>query len=89
MIVSVGFDSLITFDCTYGEWVFNEGVVRVFVEKGLALKKSKLIKDALSLKVVECGDEECSELEKIFLIHYIYDPARDTECIEWELEGGC
>ncbi|MEI2832915.1 hypothetical protein [Pseudomonas mosselii] len=87
MIISVEFNSLVTFDCTYGECVVNGGEVRIFVEKGLVLKKSKLIKDALGAKVVECGGDDCSKVEHVFPVHYIYDPVRDVEYIEWELEG--
>ena len=88
MKISVEFNSLVTFDCTFGECVINGEVVRVYVEKGLALKKTKMIQGALCTKIVECGDDECSSAERVFPVHYIYDPARDVEYVEWKLEGG-
>lgn len=88
MMILVDFDSLVTFDCTYGDCVVKDGVVRVFVEKGLMLKRSKLIGEGELTQIVECEEDEFSKVESIFPVHYIYDPARDAEYVEWELVDG-
>lgn len=42
MIISVDFNIFVTFDCNYGRWDVDGDTLRVFVEKGLAIKNSKV-----------------------------------------------
>jgi len=88
MIVSAMFDSLVTFDCVYGGFELENGVVRLYVERGLALKKTKLVTAADGARIVQCDEDECPKGESIFPVHYIYDPARDLEYVEWSLVNG-
>ncbi|WP_080770589.1 hypothetical protein [Pseudomonas fluorescens] len=88
MIVSARFDSLVTFDCVYGDWTVTNGIARLFVEKGLAFKRAKLISDGGGVQIVECDGEEYPKVESAFPVHYIYDPSRNTEYVEWRLVDG-
>lgn len=90
MIVSVDFSSLVTFDCAYGDLLIDHGSVRVFVEKGLIVKSSRLIRAAGQPKIVECvsGEHDDSKVSDIFPLHYIYDPANNVAFFDWELSGG-
>jgi hypothetical protein len=88
VIVFVGFDDLDTFNCTYGFSEEKLGVLRVFVEGGLALPYGFLLKEASGAHFVKCDKDKCSGIEDIFPRHYIYDPSRQTEYVEWGLSDG-
>jgi len=90
MIVSVSFNSLVTFDCVYGDLLTSNASVRVFVEKGLIVKKSKLIRSGGEVEIVECEgvDHDDCEISNIFPVHYIYDPAKNVEYFDWEVKDG-
>ncbi|WP_459207294.1 hypothetical protein ACSMEV_03650 [Pseudomonas sp. MLB6B] len=82
------FESLVTFDCTYGEWAVLEDSLWIFVEKGLALPYFKLVKETDGISFVRCGKSESTRVEDMFPVHYIYDAARQIEYDEWEpVEG--
>lgn len=88
MRLSIDFDALVTFDCTYGAWSIQGDLLRIFVEKGLVVKHCKLISELDGFSLVKCGGPESDHVEKIFPVHYIYDAARQVEYTEWELVDG-
>lgn len=85
MIVSVGFDELDTFNCTYGISEERSGALRVFVEGGLAFPYGMLLKEKNGVRFVRCDKDKAESVESIFPRHYIYDPSRRVEYVEWEL----
>ncbi|MEE1889550.1 hypothetical protein V0R62_17945 [Pseudomonas sp. 137P] len=54
MKISVDFGCLVTFDCTFGEWAVGQGIVKIFVEKGLALKESRFVLGDAGWEIIEC-----------------------------------
>lgn len=88
MIVSVGFDELDIFNCTYGFSEERLGALRVFVEGGLAFPCGMLLKEASGIRFVKCEKDKGESVEDLFPRHYIYDPSRRTEYVEWELNDG-
>lgn len=88
MIVFFGFDDLDIFNCTYGFSEKKLGVFRVFVEGGLALPYGFLLKEASGAHFVKCSKGKGSGVEDIFPRHYIFDPSRQTEYVEWQLSDG-
>lgn len=53
MIVSVCFDELDTFNCTYGVSEERSGVLRVFVEGGLAFPYGMLLKEKMVFALLD------------------------------------
>lgn len=47
-----------------------------------------MIAAADGARIVECDEDEYPKGESIFPVHYIYDPARDVEYVEWNLVNG-
>lgn len=88
MKVSVDFDVLVTFDCTYGQSSFEAGTLRVFVEKGLVVPYCKIEGGIESVSLVKCDKDESHQVEGMFPVHYIYDAARQAEYVEWGLVDG-
>jgi hypothetical protein len=88
MRVSIDFEALVTFDCTYGEWNVVGDALRVFVEKGLVLPHCKPVNELNGISLVKCEKSESSRVEDMFPVHYIYDAARQVEYNEWESVGG-
>ncbi|WP_259698133.1 hypothetical protein [Pseudomonas frederiksbergensis] len=88
MRVSIDFDVLVTFDCTYGQSSYENGILRVFVEKGLVIPYCKVKSGRDGVSLVKCGKGESHQIEDMFPVHYIYDAARQTEYVEWELVDG-
>ncbi|EZP32488.1 hypothetical protein [Pseudomonas sp. RIT288] len=88
MRVSVDFEALVTFDCTYGRWTVVGDSLRVFVEKGLVLPHCKLVNDINGVSLVRCEKGESARVEHLFPVHYIYDAARQAEYDEWESVDG-
>ncbi|EJM04303.1 hypothetical protein PMI18_01388 [Pseudomonas sp. GM102] len=88
MIVKVEFEVLNTFDCTYGE--FEEGVdrVRVFVKGGLVLPHGGLSKIGNEFCFFGCAEDKSENVERLFPKHYIYDPLRKVEYVEWVVCDG-
>lgn len=85
MIVSVEFDELDMFNCTYGVSEESSGVLRVFVEGGLALPYGMLLVEKNAVRFVKCDKDKAENVEGMFPRHYIYDPSRRVEYVEWEL----
>lgn len=85
MIVSVDFDELDIFNCTYGISKEVSGGLRVFVEGGLAFPYGNLLKEKNSFRFIKCEKNRSGRVERIFPRHYIYDPSRQVEYVEWEL----
>lgn len=85
MIVSVDFDELDTFNCTYGISEERSGALRVFVEGGLAFPYGILLKEKNGVRFVRCDKDKTESVESMFPRHYIYDPSRQIEYVEWEL----
>lgn len=88
MIIAINFDTLVTFDCTYGEWAFSQSDLRVFVEKGLIIKKARLLRESQGVRVVEGDGETDGAVESLFPFHYLYDPVKGVEYVEWERSEG-
>jgi hypothetical protein len=88
MMISANFDCLVTFDCVYGEWIHEYGVSRVYVEKGLVIKRSVFINDEEGARIVECASDELPRGESAFPVHYIYDPVKDAEYTSWKVLNG-
>lgn len=86
MKISVDFGCLVTFDCTFGEWAVGQGIVKIFVEKGLALKESRFVLGDAGWEIIECKGGK--GVEDVFPVHYIYDPAREVEYVQWEIVEG-
>ncbi len=55
MRVSMDFEALVTFDCTYGAWTVMGDSLRVFVEKGLALPYCKLVMGLMVFRLLDAG----------------------------------
>lgn len=85
MIVSVSFDELDTFNCTYGISEERPGALRVFVEGGLAFPYGILLEEKNGVRFVRCEKDKAESVESIFPRYYIYDPSRRVEYVEWEL----
>lgn len=85
MKIFVSFDCLVTYECTYGKCLIEDGVVKIFIEKGLALKDSKFIDRGVVAEIVECEE---GGAEDVFPVHYIYDPVKGVEYTEWKLVDG-
>lgn len=85
MKVSVDFEDLDTFNCIYGEWGEGAGILRVYVRGGLALPYGVLLKEDKGVRFVRCEKDKAGSPEDIFPRHYIYDPSRRTEYVEWTL----
>ncbi len=85
MIINIDFDSINKFDCTYGEIDESEGGLRVFVKGGAVLPQGGVSKNNGVFEFVEGVGEG---LEKVFPRHYIYDPSKKVEYVEWGLEDG-
>lgn len=88
MRVSMDFEALVTFDCTYGGWTVVGDSLRVFVEKGLVLPYCKLVNEFNGVSLVRCEKSESARVEDMFPVHYIYDAVRQVEYDEWESVGG-
>ncbi|MDF7797802.1 hypothetical protein [Pseudomonas syringae] len=76
MIVSVGLDELDTFNCKYGLSEEELGVLRVFVEGGLAFPYGMFLKEKNGVRFFKCDKDKAENVESIFPRHYIYDPSR-------------
>ncbi|WP_434771300.1 hypothetical protein [Pseudomonas entomophila] len=87
-IVSMDFELLVTFDCTYGKWTVLGDSLWVFVEKGLALPYCKLVREADGISFIRCEKNESTPVEDMFPVHYIYDATRQIEYNEWESVEG-
>lgn len=87
MIVFVDFDELDTFNCIYGVSEEKAGALRVFVEGGLTFPYGVLVKEKNGARFVKCEKDKAESVEGIFPRHYIYDPSRRVEYVEWELSG--
>lgn len=88
MMVFVDFGILDTFNCIYGVSEERNGVIRVFVEGGLALPCAMLLSEESGVRIVKCKKGESESVESIFPRRYIYDPSRQVEYVEWELDDG-
>ncbi|QXH53687.1 hypothetical protein KSS94_11455 [Pseudomonas fakonensis] len=85
MIVFFDFDELNTFNCTYGGSEEKAGALRVFVKGGLALPYGVFLEEKNGTRFVKCEKDKAESVGNIFPIHYIYDPSRRVEYVEWEL----
>jgi hypothetical protein len=88
MIIKVDFDVLNTFDCTYGGFEEDAGMVKIFVKGGLALPYGKLTNAGGEICFGKCVKDESENVERLFPRHYIYDPSRNLEYVEWGMDEG-
>lgn len=89
MMLSVDFDDLDTFNCTYGISEQKSGALRVFVEGGLAFPHGILLRENSGVRFVKCDKDKSESVEVIFPRHYIFDPSRRVRYFEWELTDDC
>ncbi|XVN16706.1 hypothetical protein QZH46_14935 [Pseudomonas corrugata] len=88
MRVSIEFDALVTFECTYGGWTVKADSLRIFVEKGLIFPYCRFVDKSDGAVLVKCEKDESDRVEEMFPVRYIYDAARQVEYSEWELVDG-
>ncbi len=88
MMVFVDFNDLDTFNCKYGVSEESSGVLRIFVEGGLSFPHGILVKQKDGVRFVRCERTTAEGVESIFPRHYIFDPSRGAEYVEWELDDG-
>lgn len=88
MKVSIDFDSLVTFECTYGGWDADVDSLRIFVEKGLIIPYCNIQKKTDGILLVKCERDESDRVEEMFPVRYIFDAAKQAEYSEWELVDG-
>lgn len=88
MIVSIDFNELDTFNCVYGASEEKSGDLRVFVEAGLSFPDGILLNDKTGFSFIKGKKNKPGSVEGIFPRHYIYDPSRQVEYVEWELSDG-
>lgn len=85
MMIFVDFDEIDTFNCTYGFSEEKSGALRVFVEGGLAFPYGMFLKEENGVRFFKCEKDNSENVGEIFPRHYIYDPSRRVEYVEWEL----
>jgi hypothetical protein len=71
MRVSIDFDALVTFECTYGDWDADVNSLRIFVEKGLIVPYCHIMKKPDGFLLVKCEKDESDRIEEMFPMRYI------------------